>query len=228
VQPIKVRETVEARRRLGLPLSGRYIASLGNLDARKGIHLLLQAFAQAKLASNDRLLLIGKPSPEIRTLINTQMGPLVRDERLILIDDYVSDETFNFGMCAADVICTPYPRHIGSSGIVVRAVATGKPILASDYGWVGAVVSAFKLGTTVPVHDLGTFAEQIVKSLDNAESFRLTEGGRRFGAFHTIQNFSTHITARIQMRLGQGEPNHKMQWSQVMAAADNKNTVLEY
>ena len=162
VEAIQKIEMVEARCRLGIPVDGRYVACMGSLDVRKGTHLLIQAFARAKLQSNDRLLLIGNLHQDVRSLITHTIAALLRDGRLILIDRYVSDETLGMGLNAADVVCTPYPKHVGSSGIVVRAAAVGKPILASDYGWVGAIVPAFQLGTTCPVGDLDRFATQIV------------------------------------------------------------------
>src|SRR5262249_37185276 len=70
VETIQCIEKVEARRKLGLPVEGRYIASMGMHNTRKGIHLLLQAFAQAKVSATDRLLLMGKLNPAIQTLIS--------------------------------------------------------------------------------------------------------------------------------------------------------------
>lgn len=216
----------EARRQIGIPTDGRYIISLGSGDARKGTHLLLQAFSRAKLATNDRLLLMGKLNPEIRALVTEQMGPWLRDGRLIIIDQYISHELFCLGLNAADVICAPYPRHVGSSGIVVRAAAIGKPILASDYGWVGAVVSTFGLGGTCPVSNLDRFSNQIRDSLDTAASFRQTDEGYRFGRFHTISNFVAHITARFRMRIGAMPLTEYLPWRDVIGRAKKISPLL--
>ena len=43
-----------------------------------------------------------------------------RAGRIIAPDGYMSDEDFSLTMFAADLICTPYPRHIGSASIVIR------------------------------------------------------------------------------------------------------------
>ena len=217
---------MEARRQIGIPTDGRYIISLGSGDVRKGTHLLLQAFARAKLATNDRLLLMGKLDREIRALVTEQMGPWLRDGRLIIIDQYLSHELFCLGLNAADVICAPYPRHVGSSGIVVRAAAIGKPILASDYGWVGAVVSTFGLGGTCPVSNLDRFSNQIRDSLDNAASFRQTDDGYRFVRFHTISNFIAHITARFRMRIGAMPLTEYLPWEDVIVGAKNISPLL--
>ena len=153
---------------------------------------------------------------------------MFQNERLILIDRYVSEETFNLGLNAADVVCTPYPRHIGSSGIVVRAAAMERPVLASEYGWVGAVTQAFRLGQTCPVDNLDQFAMKIRESLDDAPTYRLSEGGRRFVSFHTLRNFSAHLTVRILARLGHQPTTALMPWEDVMAAAEPIPTLLSY
>jgi glycosyltransferase involved in cell wall biosynthesis len=225
VEPIPRTEKVEARRRLGIPTDGRYIASIGYLDRRKGTHLLVRAFSKAKLGATDRLLLMGKIDPEIRPILK-EVSAEVPDGRLVIIDEYVTDERLGLGLCAADVVCAPYDRHIGSSGIVVRAAAAERPVLASDYGWVGAVISAFKLGHTCPVNHLDQFGQQISRSLDEAAAFRLTEGGHRFTQFHTFRNFSSHLTANIRIRYGSRAPVHLMPWENVMAAAERIPTLL--
>jgi hypothetical protein len=169
---------------------------------------------------------MGKLDPEIRTLITNHMGPEIRDNRLILFDRYVSDEMLGLGMNAVDVVCTPYPKHIGSSGIVVRAASIGKPILASEYGWMGAVISAFQLGTTCPVSNLDRFARQISESLEQASTFRLSECGLRFTQFHTVPNFAAHITARLRMRLTASAPMEHLTWEDVMARTTNMHPLL--
>jgi glycosyltransferase involved in cell wall biosynthesis len=226
VEAIPQLGVTEARRQIGIPTDGRYIVSLGSGDVRKGTHLLLQAFARAKLATNDRLLLMGKLDREIRALVTAQMGPWIQDGRLIIIDQYLSHEWFCLGLNAADVICAPYPRHVGSSGIVVRAAAIGKPILASDYGWVGAVVPTFGLGGTCPVSNLDRFSNEIRNSLDNAASFRQTDEGYRFVRFHTISNFIAHITARFRVRIGAMPLTEHLPWEDVIVGAKNISPLL--
>lgn len=167
----------------------QYRQPLGRRREQKGTDLLVRAFAAARVKANDRLLLVGKIAPTIRRLIESEMKPWLQDGRLILIDGYVSHELFCLALNAADVICTPYPRHIGSSGIVVRAAAIGKPILASSYGWVGAVVSTFGLGSTCVVSKIEEFSQKLEASLESSASYRQPHEATRFVRFHTIANF---------------------------------------
>jgi glycosyltransferase involved in cell wall biosynthesis len=226
VEPIEQIDPTEARRRLGIPIHGRYMVSLGSGDARKGTDLLLRAFAHAKLGGDDRLLLMGTMAPAIQQLIEREMKPWLQDSRLILFNQYVSHEMFCLGLNAADVICTPYPRHVGSSGIVVRAAAIGKPILASSYGWVGAVVSTFGLGTTCVVSDIEEFSHHIEATLNSSSSYMQPDEATRFVSFHTLRNFSAHITARIRARRGEPSQSGEVSWDEVMTGIKTINPLL--
>ena len=114
-----------ARRRLGVPESGRYLGSVGLMDERKGIDRLITAFANAPLEPDDRLLLVGQSSLAVRDLLEGPMADLVRDGRIVAIDRYVDNEEFSAAISALDVVCTPYPQHIGSASVVIRAAAAG-------------------------------------------------------------------------------------------------------
>lgn len=226
VEAIEPIDRAEARRKIGIPVHGRYLVNLGSGDTRKGTDLLLRAFARAKVKSDDRLLLVGKLAPAIRRLIEADMKTWVQDGRIILMDEYVSHEQFCLGLNAADVICTPYPRHIGSSGIVVRAAAIGKPVLASSYGWVGAVVSTFGLGTTCSVSDSVEFAHHITESLEIASEYRQTADGARFVRFHTISNFAAHITTRLRSRMGVLPLREHVSWDEVTTGIKHISPLL--
>lgn len=226
VEQIRRVNLSDARRQIGVPTDGRYIVGLGSGDIRKGTDLLVRAFCRAELSVNDRLLLMGKIDPPVRHLIESQMKSYVRNGRLILIDRYLSHELFCLGLNAADMICTPYPRHIGSSGIVVRAAALHKPVLASDYGWLGAVVPTFGLGWTCCTSNIEEFAVRIKTALDSAGSYRQPAEATRFVRFHTVANFATHITARIRTRTGEPLPQGMVSWSEVLSGIDNINPLL--
>ena len=204
-------------RRLGLSDDGRYIGAAGMINRHKGIDLLLRAFAAASLPDNDRLLLAGLQSSEIRELLAGEFAPLVRSGRVVSLDRVLSVEDFADVIAAMDVVCVPYPRHIGSASIVIRAAAAGRPVLASDFGWCGYVVPQFGLGRIVNVNDVQTFAGAIARSLEEAGAFRLTESGERFVEFHTPQNFQALWSSGLRRRLGLPPVQAGRSWDWVVA-----------
>ncbi len=192
----------EARRRLGVPEHGRYVGCVGIMDERKGIDLLIRAFANAQIRHNDRLLLVGQASPKVQRLLAGPMAELVRRERIIAIDRYVDNEEFSAAVFALDVVCTPYPQHIGSASIVIRAAAAERPVVASTFGWVDMVVRRFGLGWSCNVSDVDDFASTIADALERSPQYRRPEAARKFVQYHSVENFQAAWTARLRARLG--------------------------
>jgi glycosyltransferase involved in cell wall biosynthesis len=190
-----------ARRRLGVPETGRYLGSVGLMDERKGIDLLIRAFASIKLEPDDRLLLVGRASSAVQGLLAGPMAHLVREGRIIGIDRYVTNAEFSDAVSALDVVCTPYPQHVGSASIVIRAAAAERPVVSSTFGWVGTVVPRLGLGWSCDVSDVAALASTITTALERSARFRLSEAARRFVQYHSVENFQAAWTVRLRDRL---------------------------
>lgn len=203
-----------ARTRLGLPEDGRYIGCVGLIDRRKGCDLLIHAFAQTRLAPTDRLLLVGAHEKEIKDLLAGPYADLVRAGRIISIDRFVESDELGAALKAMDLVCTPYPRHVGSASIVIRAAAAGRPVVGSRYGWVKWAIERFGLGRTCNVENTDELAAALQAELEQAASFRLTPAAERWVAYHTPKNFAATWTARVRERLGlpPAATQHTWQW----------------
>jgi len=220
VEPPTITSRDEARRRLRLPPEGRIVCCPGGLDQRKGVDRLIRAFAacQGTLRPDDRLLLIGRVHESIREAIQAT-SDLRQCGRIILRDEFVSDEDLHHAISAADVVAAPYPRHIGSSGIVVRAVALERLVLASDFGWIGMVASRFGLGPTCDCRDDGAIARSLSAALAASPSYRPSAAARRFARYHTKANYEAHLARRLRQRLGHGSVRDLCAWDWVLQAS---------
>ena len=69
--------------------------------------------------------------------------------QLLLYNHYITEEEVQALFNLADAILIPYQRHVGMSGLLVRAAAAKRPVVASDYGLLGALVAKYKLGITL-------------------------------------------------------------------------------
>lgn len=219
VEPLTVLDRQDARRRLNLPLEGRIVCCPGGLDARKGVDRMIRVFAVAsgQLRVDDRLLLVGRVDASIREAIH-QARELIERGRIIIRDRVVSDEDLHRAIAAAHVVATPYPRHIGSSGIVVRAAALERMVLASDFGWVGMVTSRFGLGLTCDCGDDAAIGRLLPVALTASESYRPSPAARRFTRFHTQANYGAHLTKRLRQRLGHDGVEEICEWDWVLQA----------
>jgi len=126
----------ECRARLGLPLDAFIVGMAGIITTVKEPFLVLQAFA--RLAADlpwTRLLLVG----EIRQATGDILA-LARElgivERMTILGRVEPLEHLHQAMAACDVILTLRRTTIGeTSGIALRAMALGKPIIVRDVGW---------------------------------------------------------------------------------------------
>jgi glycosyltransferase involved in cell wall biosynthesis len=209
-----------ARQRLGIAVAGRLVGSIGFMTRRKGIDLLLEAFAHADLADDDRLLLAGTAEPAIRALLDGRYSDLVSSGRVVVVDRVLGDDELPAAVAALDLVCAPHPAHIGSSGVVVRAARAGRPLLASSFGWIGRTVERFALGRTCTVRDRAAFARAITASLDEASRFEPGPAAQRFCTFHTADNFRLAWTARLRQRLGLPPATNAVSWSWVCEAPE--------
>jgi glycosyltransferase involved in cell wall biosynthesis len=209
----------EARRRLEIPLEGRYIGCVGIIDSRKGADLLIEAFARAGLGPDDRLLLAGPHHPDVLALLAGPHAGAVREGRIISINSFLPIDALQASLFALDVVGTPYPNHIGSASIVIRAAAAGRPVLGSNYGWVGRTVPQFGLGRTCDVSDAASFADNIRPALDESAGWRLTPAAERFVRFHSAENFSRACCVRLRQIMGFPPEPGALSWEWVLEAA---------
>lgn len=217
IEEVPALSRVEARRRLGLKDGGRYVVLAGRINRRKGADLLLRAFATAELKPGDRLLLVGAWEAGLRREVRRLIHEARASDRLVTMDRYVSSGELTLALQAADVVAAPYVRHIGSASFVVRAAALGRPVLGSDFGWIGRTVQGFRLGRVCDVENPNAFISTIQKSLDEAHRYTLSESARRLVRYHSVLNFRAHWMARLRQRLGIPAPN-PLTWDRVNEA----------
>ena len=219
-EPVEAIEDVgprEARERLGLPVDGRLIGCVGGIDRRKGCDRLIEAFAVAKLPEDVKLVLVGKHEPAVADRLRSTHATLLSRGQIISIDRYLSDADFDSALCAVDVLATVYPRHVGSSGLVVRAAAAGRTVLSSDWGWLGWAVTTFGLGTVCDARSPDAIARAMPLALARgAETATgvVSADAAAFASYHTVDNFVAHWTRRLHERIGTPPPR-RLEWSTV-------------
>jgi glycosyltransferase involved in cell wall biosynthesis len=203
----------EARVKLGVPPGGKYLVCAGALDQRKGVHLLLQAAVAAPLPPDTTLLLVGRIAAEIREDYERAVAAL--GSQLVAIDRYVSEEDFGYAIVAADVVAVPYPAHQGSSGLVVRALAAGRCLLSSDYGWVGWITRLLNAGTVCDVNNPQCLQRGVRDAMGMAPRFFSDALAQRFIAYHQAENQRAHWTRGLRESMGQSG-SVPMTWQQVI------------
>lgn len=135
----------DARMRLGLPADVPIALFFGGFRADKGLDVLLRALESTK----GELLVVAAGAPYDFPLdtIERARSRLPSNVRLLVRAEHVPDESVELYFAAADFTILPYKRTaIGTSGVLQRSAAAGRPILASDTGLIGGIVRDNSLG----------------------------------------------------------------------------------
>ncbi len=126
-QPFARGRRSDVRQRYGYGANDRVIGLFGFLTAAKRAEVILAAFAKARAeAPWLRLLVVGEPAPNIDV-------QALRDEG-ITFTGYVEDVEFAAHFAAVDrLVNLRYPSAGETSGTLIRAFESGKPVAVSDY-----------------------------------------------------------------------------------------------
>jgi glycosyltransferase involved in cell wall biosynthesis len=134
----------EARRAFGLPDNKRVFLFYGTSYRRKGLALVVRTLLAADEKLPAFLLCAGQQTHEQE--VTRGLETLVRQGRAKVINRYVSAEEEKQLFAASDVVLLPYINHFGISGILVRAIGAGVPVIASDEQLIGRLVREHGLG----------------------------------------------------------------------------------
>lgn len=155
----------ETRRAWGVDPNRRLAVLFGSLEERKGVLVLLEALLRLPEADARALSVVvaGRSYDEVRPRMEALAARIQATTSLQLIvrEEFIPDEEVQGLIEAADIILAPYQRHVGSSGIVMRAGAAGVPLLAQDYGLVGHQVRSAGLGWSADTTDPDALAQAL-------------------------------------------------------------------
>lgn len=145
------------RQRLNLPADKRIFLFYGGGYRRKGLHLAVRAMQALPAATPAFLLCAGRQNPAGETARGLEQ--LIRQNRAQLINRYVSVAEEKELFAASDVVLLPYLNHFGASGVLSRAMAAGKPVIASNEQLLGRLVREHGLGLLFPSGNVTALSE---------------------------------------------------------------------
>lgn len=207
IEPFVSQDSVIARKNLKIGNGEYLIVCPGGINENKGCDHLAKAVSQFLCDVPVRLVLWGKHSHKMRDII-ASIGPC---QRITSVDRFATDREFEMLFAASDVVAVCYPRHVGSSSILIRAAKAGKQVLASDWGWVGWATQAFSLGNVCDATSPESIASSIrlLRIQQNGQStLERSEGERKrkFLEYHTLENHQAHWTSLYRELHGLPKP----------------------
>lgn len=167
----------EIRGRLGIPTNAPLVLFVGRLEARKGVHILCQAFAEiVRNMPATRFVLVGRDtktapdSDSMKSYVCREAGSEGYRDNLLFIDYLSQDELIPL-YSASDVFVLPSFRE-GFSMVVLEAMACGKPVVVTPTVAVPDLELDGKSGIMVSPGDASGLAKALMKLLSLTEEDR--------------------------------------------------------
>jgi D-inositol-3-phosphate glycosyltransferase len=164
----------EARRKLNLPKDRRVLLFFGSIRPNKGLEVSLEALNDVRLHNPEVLLIVAGAVP--RGMSFRKYSDIIQklnlSENVRTEINFIPDEDVDNFMAAADVVVLPYVKFEAQSGVLLRAYAHKKPVVVSDVGAMGELVSSDKVGLVVEPGAPKVLAEAIINVLDNSGDFQ--------------------------------------------------------
>jgi glycosyltransferase involved in cell wall biosynthesis len=168
----------DARKKLNLPQDRQIILFFGGIRPNKGLDILIKALEIVKLFNEQILLviaggLLGRFSFEQYSNMIKNAGLSNHVQTFI---KFIPEEDVDYFFAASDLVVLPYLKFEAQSGVLLRAYAHKKPVVASNIGAMGELVSTDKIGLTVEAGVVELLAQAIINALDNLDKLQSRYG----------------------------------------------------
>ncbi len=134
-----------ARTKLGLSQTKKIILFFGFIRAYKGLDLLLEAMATARIKEEAITLLVAGEFYEDARRYLDLIEKLGIQSQVELKTVFIPDSEVKFYLCAADAVIQPY-RTATQSGVTPLAYHFEKPMVVTNVGGLPALVPHLKCG----------------------------------------------------------------------------------
>jgi len=139
----------EALATLKLDPAYRYVLFFGFIRAYKGLDILLEALADARVAALPVKLLIAGEFYEDAAPYEALIKKYDLENRLVRATDFIPNERVAAYFSAADLVVQPY-KNATQSGVSQVAYHFGRPMLVTDVGGLAELIPAGVVGYVVP------------------------------------------------------------------------------
>ena len=89
---------------------------------------------------------------------------------------FIPEEEVDYFFASSDLIVLPYLKFEAQSGVLLRAYAHKKPVVVSDIGAMGELVSSDKVGLVIEPGAVEPLAEAVINALDSLDKFQSCYG----------------------------------------------------
>jgi L-malate glycosyltransferase len=196
----------DPRRRLGIAEDATVVSAIGSLIPRKGLDVLLRAFALLGPARNVELLIVGDGPEQVNLeRLAAELGIQARSRFLGYCDDPAE-------ICAASDVLALASRMESFGLVLAEAGYCGLPVVATAVGGIPEVVEDGATGLLVPPEDPPALAAALARLIDDP-GYRERLGGAgktRVEALFSVERMAADFHATYD-RLGR-LPRNRLGW----------------
>ena len=190
--------------------SGPVVGCFGVVNASKRVPELLRAFAEVRASHPEAvLLLVGPTSPGFD--LDRRLQRLGLDDDGLVREGWVDEGRLWELMAGVDVsVNLRHPTMGETSGMAIRSLSLGKPLVVSDVGWFSELPDDAALKVPVDAYEVETLTaalELLVTREDVREQMGRGCGARR-AATSTISGASPSCTSPRSRR-----PREARRWA---------------
>ncbi len=167
-------DPTDARKKLNLPSDRQIILFFGGIRPNKGLDILLKALEIVKSCNQQVLLVIAGGllgrfnfEPYSDMIRKSDLSEYVQT-----FIKFIPEEEVDYFFAASDLVVLPYLKFEAQSGVLLRAYAHKKPVVVSDIGAMGELVSSDKVGLVVEPGAVEPLAEAVTNALDSLDKFQ--------------------------------------------------------
>ncbi|HEX8426140.1 glycosyltransferase [Hymenobacter sp.] len=143
-----LKSKAEALQALQLDPQFRYLLFFGFIRAYKGLDIMLEAFADTRLAALPIKLIIAGEYYEEATPYEALVKQHNLESRLVRATDFIPNERVVDYFCASDIVVQPY-KNATQSGVSQIAYHFERPMLVTDVGGLAELIPDGKVGYVV-------------------------------------------------------------------------------
>jgi D-inositol-3-phosphate glycosyltransferase len=171
------RPKAEALAALGLAPEFSYVLFFGFIRAYKGLDILLEALADARVAALPVKLIIAGEFYEEAAPYEALIKKYDLESRLVRATDFIPNERVTDYFSAADLVIQPY-KNATQSGVSQVAYHFGRPMLVTDVGGLAELIPAGIVGYVVPPTP-AAIADSLVDFYENNREEAFAAGVRQ-------------------------------------------------
>ncbi len=174
---------------------------LGRFQPYKGLHLVLEAFNSLPNPAGATLTIYGAPDGHDAYFATLQQ--MIDANPRIHFAGLIPPTELARAFADADIFLLPSTWHENSPLILLDALQSNTPVLASDIGGVSGIVEHNRNGLLFPREDVAALRQAMQRLIDQPELIQRLQAGSNLPS---IESYAATIVTRMQPFLAHPNP----------------------